>query len=83
MTQAGSVLPQAPPRSEPVSEPVVDPVGVPGARVTVQAGKRQLTLSNLDKPLHPDGFTKGDVTVDRTTERHAELKLDSRTGLST
>lgn len=27
----------------------------------MQAGKRQLTLSNLDKPLFPDGFTKGEV----------------------
>jgi bifunctional non-homologous end joining protein LigD len=34
----------------------------PGSRITVQAGKRQLTLSNLDKVLYPDdGFTKGEV----------------------
>ncbi|WP_414937910.1 DNA ligase D [Amycolatopsis sp. cmx-11-51] len=32
-----------------------------GTKVTVQAGKRQLTLSNLNKPLYPDGFTKGEV----------------------
>ncbi|SED63413.1 bifunctional non-homologous end joining protein LigD [Amycolatopsis tolypomycina] len=32
-----------------------------GKKVTVQAGKRRLTLSNLDKPLYPDGFTKGEV----------------------
>lgn len=30
-------------------------------KITVQAGKRRLTLSNLDKPLFPDGFTKGEV----------------------
>jgi bifunctional non-homologous end joining protein LigD len=34
----------------------------PGAKkITVQAGDRRLTLSNLDKPLYPDGFTKGEV----------------------
>jgi bifunctional non-homologous end joining protein LigD len=32
-----------------------------GKRIVVQAGNRQLTLSNLDKPLYPDGFTKGEV----------------------
>ncbi|WP_438938452.1 DNA ligase D [Amycolatopsis orientalis] len=32
-----------------------------GPRITVQAGKRRLTLSNLDKPLYQDGFTKGEV----------------------
>ncbi|MFK0244605.1 DNA ligase D [Amycolatopsis azurea] len=32
-----------------------------GTKITVQAGARQLTLSNLDKPLYPDGFTKGEV----------------------
>nr|WP_081975761.1 non-homologous end-joining DNA ligase [Amycolatopsis sp. MJM2582] len=32
-----------------------------GPKITVQAGARQLTLSNLDKPLYPDGFTKGEV----------------------
>jgi bifunctional non-homologous end joining protein LigD len=30
-------------------------------RVTVRAGERQLVLSNLDKPLYPDGFTKAQV----------------------
>ncbi len=30
-------------------------------RVTVRAGRRQLVLSNLDKPLYPDGFTKAQV----------------------
>ncbi|MEV6638899.1 DNA ligase D [Amycolatopsis sp. NPDC051371] len=43
--------PAAPPRPEPV-----------GTKITVQAGNRQLTLSNLDKVLYPaDGFTKGEV----------------------
>jgi len=32
-----------------------------GPKVTVQAGNRRLTLSNLDKSLYPDGFTKGEV----------------------
>ncbi|MDT7727566.1 MAG: bifunctional non-ous end joining protein LigD [Actinomycetota bacterium] len=54
---ASPVLPPAPSLVEPAPGPVV----VPGARITVQAGKRQLTLSNLDKPLYPDGFTKGEV----------------------
>ncbi|KAA9156237.1 DNA ligase D [Amycolatopsis acidicola] len=38
-----------------------DPQPVPGKKITVQAGKRRLQLSNLDKPLYPDGFTKGEV----------------------
>jgi bifunctional non-homologous end joining protein LigD len=43
--------PAAPPRPEPV-----------GRKITVQAGNRQLILSNLDKVLYPaDGFTKGEV----------------------
>ncbi|GAA3647953.1 DNA ligase D [Lentzea roselyniae] len=32
-----------------------------GRRITVKADGRRLTLSNLDKPLYPDGFTKGEV----------------------
>ncbi|MET9229934.1 DNA ligase D [Lentzea sp. NPDC003310] len=32
-----------------------------GTRVTVDAGGRTLTLSNLDKPLYPDDTTKGEV----------------------
>ncbi|KDN21917.1 DNA ligase D [Amycolatopsis rifamycinica] len=32
-----------------------------GPKITVQAGSRRLKLSNLDKPLYPDGFTKGEV----------------------
>ncbi|MGW6936868.1 DNA ligase D [Lentzea sp. NPDC054927] len=31
------------------------------SRVTVNAGSRRLTLSNLDKALYPDGTTKGEV----------------------
>ena len=31
------------------------------SRVTVTVGGRQLSLSNLDKPLYADGTTKGDV----------------------
>lgn len=31
------------------------------AKVLVEVEGRQLTLSNLDKPLYPDGFTKGQV----------------------
>ncbi|WP_084628650.1 DNA ligase D [Amycolatopsis nigrescens] len=38
-----------------------EPAVAPGGRITVQAGKRRLTLSNLDKTLYPDGFTKGEV----------------------
>ncbi|HEY5025122.1 MAG TPA: non-homologous end-joining DNA ligase [Acidimicrobiales bacterium] len=30
-------------------------------RVTVRVGERELQLSNLDKPLFPTGFTKGDM----------------------
>ncbi len=43
-----------------------------GPKVTVQAGNRRLILSNLNKQLYPSGFTKGEVTVDRTTARHTE-----------
>ena len=32
-----------------------------GQRVTVSVGERELQLSNLDKPLFPTGFTKGDM----------------------
>ncbi|WP_082115380.1 DNA ligase D [Lentzea aerocolonigenes] len=32
-----------------------------GSRVTVKAGSRTLRLSNLDKPLYPDGTTKGEI----------------------
>ncbi|HVC69564.1 MAG TPA: non-homologous end-joining DNA ligase [Acidimicrobiales bacterium] len=31
------------------------------ARVTVTVGERELQLSNLEKPLFPTGFTKGDM----------------------
>lgn len=45
-------------RSPPTSggSPVADP-----ARVTVDVGARQLSLSNLGKQLYPDGTTKGQV----------------------
>ena len=35
--------------------------GPPPKRQLVQAGGRQITLSNLDKPLYPTGFTKAQV----------------------
>jgi len=38
-----------------------EPPRPPGPTIRVQAGARQLTLSNLDKPLYPTGFTKGEV----------------------
>jgi bifunctional non-homologous end joining protein LigD len=37
------------------------PKPVTGKRITVRAGDRTLSLSNLDKKLYPDGFTKGQV----------------------
>lgn len=37
------------------------PPSPPEERITVQVADRQLTLSNLGKPLFPDGFTKGEV----------------------
>jgi bifunctional non-homologous end joining protein LigD len=49
--RAGTPEPAAPPAPEPL-----------GQKIVVQAGNRQLTLSNLDKVLYPaDGFTKGEV----------------------
>ncbi|MCR6484866.1 DNA ligase D [Amycolatopsis sp. OK19-0408] len=52
------------PRATPLPElpPPPAPTEPAGQRITVQAGNRQLTLSNLDKVLYPaDGFTKGEV----------------------
>ncbi len=47
---------------EPVAPPPPPPAEPAGGRITVQAGNRRLTLSNLDKVLYPaDGFTKGEV----------------------
>ncbi|MET8853093.1 DNA ligase D [Amycolatopsis sp. NPDC004625] len=44
---------------EPAPAPPPEPSG---QRITVQAGNRRLTLSNLDKVLYPAaGFTKGEV----------------------
>ena len=34
---------------------------MPAPEVRVRVGGRTLTLTNLDKPLYPDGFTKGEV----------------------
>ncbi|WP_206784932.1 DNA ligase D [Amycolatopsis sp. MtRt-6] len=50
------------PRAVP-HEPAAPPApAVEPQRITVQAGNRRLTLSNLDKVLYPaDGFTKGEV----------------------
>ncbi|WP_410646433.1 DNA ligase D [Amycolatopsis sp. cmx-4-54] len=45
----------------PVDKPPAAAAPPAGPRITVQAGDRKLTLSNLDKPLYPDGFTKGEV----------------------
>jgi bifunctional non-homologous end joining protein LigD len=53
------VAPQAIPASTPHETPP-EPAPV-GERITVQAGRRRLTLSNLDKVLFPDGYTKGEV----------------------
>ncbi|WP_244199856.1 DNA ligase D [Amycolatopsis thailandensis] len=47
--------------AQPVAEERTSARPVGGAKITVQAGARRLTLSNLDKPLYPDGFTKGEV----------------------
>lgn len=45
-----------------VAAPAPPPPPPSGQRITVQAGNRRLTLSNLDKVLYPaDGFTKGEV----------------------
>ncbi|WP_439379178.1 DNA ligase D [Amycolatopsis lexingtonensis] len=52
------------PRAVPQENPAPPPPSPepPGKRITVQAGDRRLTLSNLDKVLYPaDGFTKGEV----------------------
>ncbi|MEU7791498.1 DNA ligase D [Amycolatopsis sp. NPDC049159] len=46
----------------PRAVPHEPPPPPPENRITVQAGDRRLTLSNLDKVLYPaDGFTKGEV----------------------
>ncbi|MFI7119209.1 DNA ligase D [Amycolatopsis sp. NPDC049868] len=62
-----SQTPAAPPAPDTHAETAALAPGSPeppkssGTKITVQAGARQLTLSNLDKPLYPDGFTKGEV----------------------
>ncbi|QXV55803.1 DNA ligase D [Amycolatopsis sp. TNS106] len=50
---------EAPSRDDRVKTAVASPTS--GTKITVQAGERRLTLSNLDKVLYPDGFTKGEV----------------------
>ncbi|WP_370962026.1 DNA ligase D [Amycolatopsis sp. cg9] len=58
---AGVIAPRAVPQADPAPPPPPPPEP-PGQRITVQAGDRRLTLSNLDKVLYPaDGFTKGEV----------------------
>jgi bifunctional non-homologous end joining protein LigD len=48
--------------AEPVAEKVTpQKTAQEPQRVTVQVGERRLSLSNLDKELYPDGFTKGEV----------------------
>ncbi len=46
-----------------------------GTKVTVQAGNRRVTLSNLDKQLYPDGFTKGEVIIHRIAIEARYLSL--------
>ncbi len=46
---------------EPTLGRPVEPGPAVTQRVTVQVGERQLSLSNLDKGLYPDGFNKGEV----------------------
>ncbi len=49
-------------RKAPSRTRTATPAAEQGARVTVRAGERTLTLSNLDKVLYPeDGFTKAEV----------------------
>ncbi|HWD03553.1 MAG TPA: DNA ligase D [Amycolatopsis sp.] len=63
-TPADVVAPRATSRTpvtvESASETEAAPVQL-SKKITVQAGKRRLELSNLDKALYPDGFTKGEV----------------------
>jgi bifunctional non-homologous end joining protein LigD len=51
----------APVRAQVPTQAPVEPGATTAKRITVRAGKRQLTLSNLDKALYPDGFTKSEV----------------------
>ncbi|MDX8148387.1 DNA ligase D [Lentzea sp. BCCO 10_0061] len=50
----------APRPGRPGPPPAPEPIKI-GSRVTVNAGGRTLALSNLDKPLYPDGTTKSEV----------------------
>ncbi|WP_328442769.1 non-homologous end-joining DNA ligase [Amycolatopsis sp. NBC_00438] len=61
---ADVLAPRSAPTAAPApaaSPPEPTPAAPVGQRITVQAGPQRLTLSNLDKPLYPDGFTKGEV----------------------
>jgi bifunctional non-homologous end joining protein LigD len=72
-TPSDILAPRARERVEPETAPTARKTGLSpappttkeqlplGPKVTVQAGNRHLTLSNLDKSLYPDGFTKGEV----------------------
>ncbi|WP_081902033.1 DNA ligase D [Lentzea aerocolonigenes] len=64
-TRAGNPTPQPPTTSQPTTQPGrPTPQPLPpevADRVTVKAGGRTLTLSNLDKPLYPDGTAKSEV----------------------
>lgn len=55
------------------------PAPPPGKKITVQAGKRRLTLSNLDRPLYPDGFTKGEVIIHRISRQRHHTPAETRT----
>jgi len=46
---------------EPTLGRPAEPTPAVSQRVVVQVGERQLSLSNLDKELYPDGFSKGEV----------------------
>jgi bifunctional non-homologous end joining protein LigD len=49
------------PQPKPAAQPASAPASPLAKRVTVQVGDRRLVLSNLEKPLYPDGFTKAQV----------------------
>ncbi|GAA3867595.1 DNA ligase D [Saccharothrix violaceirubra] len=48
-------------RDDRTPDEVIMPSKPAETRVTVRVGDRTLKLSNLDKTLYPDGFTKGEV----------------------
>ncbi|QXV57355.1 non-homologous end-joining DNA ligase [Amycolatopsis sp. TNS106] len=59
--EAAPPAPDTPTETAALAQGSPEPPTSSGTKITVQAGARQLTLSNLDKPLYPDGFTKGEV----------------------